>query len=58
LGRKRLEPWKRAILILYHLFKAYTATSESSRYYRLSKAAYHAKKLLLPSKRRRRRIRS
>jgi len=55
LGRKRLEPWKRVILIMYHLFKAYTTTRESTRYYRLSKAAYHAKKLFFPSTRKRRR---
>jgi len=49
-----MEPWKRVLLIAYHLFKGLTTTRESTRYYRFSKALYHTKKLLFPSKKKRR----
>ena len=49
-----MEPWKRVLLIMYHLFKGMTTTREATRYYRFSKALYHTKKLLFPSKKKRR----
>jgi len=51
MGRRRgLEPWKRALLAVYHLFRAASTTRESGKYYHVAKAIYHTKKLLIPRK--------
>jgi len=48
-----MPAWKRILLATWHLFREMTVKSGSSKVYHLSKAAYHAGKLLTSTKRRR-----
>jgi DNA-binding MarR family transcriptional regulator len=45
LPRKRLTPFQRALILVWHAARGFLVRSESSKIYHFAKAAYHGKKL-------------